>query len=461
MTDQQAPLSTTARQDTTPRTRTVHVFVRMWAVAHVVHLCAANDGRLDSPWNVTVVAAALALMLRPASGRWLAVLAVAQLADLVAEMPVSPDHWMLLGFVNLVILSTLAARRSWDTAVIAGGFPAMRAVVLVTYGAAALAKYNTGFLDPVTSCATAIAGTASFGLAEGLGVPAFFVVAVLVAETSIPILLAIPRTRRHGVRLALAFHFTLSMSPAFAVVDYSAALFALFVLFLSDEDLAAIPDRINRVARHSAVVRDARRLPWLTAVLAFVAFGLLGYLSLRASAGVLFVASQIYLLGILLAALLTWRTARPARRFGRVLWLHLPILLLVLAWVMTPYLGLRTTGVFTMFSGIRTEGEAPNHVFLPTARLVDWQDDFVVIESTNDPALETAEGGHLGVPLLELRRMATDNPGLVVEGRLHGRDVTFGPEPDQRALEPLTGWQAVYLHFRPVAVSDRPFCSVS
>ena len=44
---------------------------------------------------------------------------------------------------------------------------------------------------------------------------------------------------------------------------------------------------------------------------------------------------------------------------------------------------------------------------------------------------------------------------------MRGERVTFGPGEGQRRLEPLTGWEAKFLHFRPVAVSDRAFCSVS
>jgi hypothetical protein len=128
---------------------------------------------------------------------------------------------------------------------------------------------------------------------------------------------------------------------------------------------------------------------------------------------------------------------------------------------MAPYAGFRTTGVFTMFSNLSTEGTSPNHLFYPSLRLVDWQDEMVRIQSTNDPSMETAEGGNLAIPLMELRRMAMEDPGLVVEGELHGRPVTFGPEPGQTELEPLPAWQHKLLHFRPVPVGGQPFCSVS
>ena len=437
------------------------LFVRMWAVAHIIHLTAATGGRLDTPWNVLVVGAALVLLLRPTSGTWFVVMAVAQLVDLVVEMPYSPDHWMLIAFVNLTILVTMASRRSSSPVTLAAAFPAARTVLLVCYGAAALAKYNFNFFDPVTSCATAIAGAASYGITNRLDVGPVWIVSVLACETLIPILLAIPRTRRHGVRLGFAFHFMLSASPSFAVVDFTAALFALFLLFLSDQEIDSILGRIRRLASRSAVVRDASRKPWVTAAVALVAFGFLGYLSGRAGTGMVLLASEIYLFVMLLVVLLTWRSGTGTRAFGRLLWVQVPVIVLALLWAASPYLGSRTTAVFTMFSGIRTEGAAPNHLFLPTLHLTDWQDDFVVIESSNDSTLASTDEGRAGVPLLALRQLANDNPDLVVVGTMRGERVTFGPGEGQRRLEPLTGWEAKFLHFRPVAVSDRAFCSVS
>lgn len=441
--------------------RVICLFVRMWALAHVVHLVGFTDSALDSPWNITVVGAALFLLLHPDDGRVLALMALAQLCDLVAEMPFSPDHWMLLAFVNLILLATMAATRSTDIRKLGRAFPGIRVVVLIAYSAAALAKYNTTFLEPVTSCATAIASTASFGLTRELGATPIWAFSVLATETAIPLLLAVPATRRHGVRIALAFHFFLSASPTFAVVDFTAALFAVFLLFLPESEVCRVLDTLAAAARRSAVVRDARRWPWATAIVALVAFGFSGYLSARVGASLVFLASEIYLLAVLLACLLTWRKGSGRRPFGRPMLVHLPVFAALLVWVALPYLGFRTTSVFTMFSGLRTEGDVGNHLFMPTIRATDWQEEFVVIESSNDPALEAAEDGRAGVPLMALRRLAMDDPDLVVVGMLDGERITFGPEPGQRHLEELSYWEYKFLHFRPVAASDRPFCSNS
>jgi hypothetical protein len=442
--------------------RAVVLFVRMWAVAHIIHLAAATDSSLDTPWNALVTVSALMLLLRPYRGPWLLMMAIAQLVDLVVEMPFSPDHWILIGAVNIAILVSMVLRRTYGLTAVAAALPAVRIVLLISYSAAALAKYNTTFLDPVMSCATAIANAAGYGIADRLDVGPLWVGATIVCETAIPILLAIPSTRRHGVRLGMAFHFILSASPAFAVVDYTAALYALFLLFLPVGEVARMLDWLGAIAARSAIARDARRWPPATAALAFVAFGLLGHVLQQPAAALLWLASELYLLGLLLAVLVTWRSSeRRPRSIGRVSWAHVPVLLLVILWAANPYLGLRTTASFTMFSNLRTEGEVANHLFLPAARLTDWQDEFVVLEEANDPALASATGGVAGVPLLALRRLATDRPELVVSGTMDSQAITFGPDADQVPLEPLAGWQYKLLHFRPVAVGDRPFCSIS
>ena len=439
----------------------VHLFVRMWAIAHVIHLFAANGSALHTPWSIATVAAAIALVLDP-SRRWaLVAMLLAQLADYAAEMPGSPDHWAMIGFANLAILLTMAVKRSAGAEAVSASFPAVRAVVLITYACAAISKYNWHFLDPVTSCANAIAGRASFGLTGPVQDTLLLPITSLAMETSVPLLLLLPFTRRHWVRVAMLFHFLLSASPAFSVVDFTSALFAVFLLFLSPEEVQRILAVVRAGASRSAIVRDARRKPPVTALLAFAVFGFVGFASPALAAALVFVASEIYLLVLLVATWWTWR--RPAGRqpLGRIRWIHVPVLLLVFAWGLSPYLGLRTTGVFTMFSGVQTEGTAPNHLFLPVHHLTDWQDQMVLVTESNDPVLASSATYELAVPLIALRRIATDDPDLTVTGTVDGREVDFGPGDGETHLAPLPYWEYKLLHFRPVPVGKAAFCSIS
>lgn len=434
------------------------LFVRMWALAHVTHICAFTGARIDTPWELMTVVAAMVVLLRPHSGAWLAVLAVAQLADMLWEFPHSADHWILVGLVNLALLLTMARRRSLEVSCVTAAMPAARILVIVGYTAAALSKYNSAFFDGSTSCATAISQAASLGLVPRFEGAPVWAIPVAIVETSMPIMLAIPRTRRHAVRIGLVFHFVLSASPAFAVVDFTAALFALFIIFLSDEDVDNMLTRISKVASRSAIVRDARRKPPVTAVLAVLVFGFLGHLSYPLAVALGYVAAQIYFVAVLLAALFTWRLRTAIRPFGRLMLIQVPAVLLLVVWVASPYLGFRTSGVFTMFSGLKTEGDQANHLFLPTYDVVDWQDELVVIESVSDSGEEELTEGEVALPLMALRRIAHENPDLVVKGTIDGEKVTFGPEEGMIALEPLPWWQYKLFLFRPIGVDEHPFC---
>ena len=96
---------------------------------------------------------------------------------------------------------------------------------------------------------------------------------------------------------------------------------------------------------------------------------------------------------------------------------------------------------------------------MPTIRLVDWQDDLVVVRSTNDPAMAAAGPGRVSVPLVELRRQAALNPSLEVTGTMNGHIVELGPREGQEHIEPLGLLERKLSLFRPVWVGPEQRCS--
>jgi hypothetical protein len=451
----------TVRVDQPLQRRATVLFVRMWAIAHILHLLIADRSALDTPWNTAVVAFALAVLLKPESGRLFVAMLVAQLVEHTIEMPFSPDHWALVALVNLAILTTMAVKRSTSLDTLALAFPTARLLLLIAYGAAALSKWNTTFLDPVTSCANAIAGIITYGLVDPIAGSHAVNWGTVVTETAIFLLLAVPRTRAWGVLLGLAFHFSLSASPVIVVGDYTSTVYALFFLFLRPEVVSSTLDRTSRWASRSAVVRDARRRPPVTAALALLVLGVGGPVLGSAPVAAVYVLEQFYFIPLMLATALAVREHRGLGqvRLGRAhVLLHVPILLLAVVWALNPYLGLRTTGANTMFSNLRTESPDPNHLFMPSWRLTDWQDDMVVLRSSTDPELQAGADNDLAIPLVALRRIAMDRPGFEVTGELDGETVTFGPKDGQTELEPLPAWQHRLFLLRPVPTTDAPFC---
>ncbi|KQV72747.1 hypothetical protein ASC64_19040 [Nocardioides sp. Root122] len=441
--------------------RATRLFVRMWAVAHVLHLLIADRNALDTPWNIAVVATAIILLLHPGAGRLLATLAVLQLIEYVAEMPLSPDHWALVSFVNIALLLTMLVTRSTALESVTKALPAARLILLVAYGAAAVSKWNTSFLDPLTSCANALADVVSHGLIGPVSESHTLSYGAAITEAMVFLLLTVPRTRCWGVLLGMTFHFTLSSSPTLVVGDFTSTVFALFVLFLSPELASRVLDRTSSWAARSAIARDARRHPLATAAIAFVVLGFGGYLAMAVTMAGMYVFEQLYFIGLLIATALSVREQRAASPLGRIRLVHLPVVAMAVLWALNPYLGLRTTGSFTMFSNLRTESPAPNHLFMPSFRLTDWQDEMVTVTGSNDPQLRTGAENRLAVPVVTLRRMATDDRDLEVTGLLHGRNVRFGPGPGQVRLQPLSWWQHKLFLLRPVTTDDRPFCSQS
>jgi hypothetical protein len=440
--------------------RTTVLFVRMWAIAHILHLLIADRSALDTPWNTAVVALALAVLLKPSSGRLFVAMLVAQLIEHTIEMPFSPDHWALVAMVNVAILLTMLAKRSTGLDALAATFPTARLLLLIAYGAAALSKWNTTFLDPVTSCANAIAGIITYGLVDPITDSYLVNWGTVATETAIFVLLALPRTRTWGVLLGLAFHFSLSASPIIVVGDYTSTVYALFFLFLRPEVVVSVLDRTSSWAGRSAVVRDARRRPPVTAALALVVLGFGGHVLGSAPVAAVYVLEQFYFVPLIIATALAVRQHRGSRqaRIGRAHPLHVPVLLLAVLWALNPYLGLRTTGVNTMFSNLRTESPAPNHLFMPSWRVTDWQDEMVVLQSSTDPELQAGADNDLALPLVALRRIAMDRPGFEVTGVVDGETVTYGPGEGQVGLEPLPGWHHRLFLLRPVPTTEAPFC---
>ncbi|KRA37406.1 hypothetical protein ASD81_01345 [Nocardioides sp. Root614] len=439
--------------------RMLLAFVRLWAFALLLHVCMADRHRLDTLWGVAVAALSFAVLVRPASLRLFGILLIAQLADMVAEMPYSPNHWMLDGFVGLTILACFALRREVTLDALRRAVPGIRIVLLIAYSAAALAKYNTTFLDPVTSCASAIASRASFGATRDLPMDPVWMLVTITAESLIPLLLLIPATRRHGVRFGMAFHCLITLSPAIGVQDFSATLIALFFLFLSAPDAEHLLDRLQRLTGKSAVVRDVRRFPDVAAFLGLLAIGFAGYVSFAAASAATNVISKVVLVAVVIAAVWSWRQPAPTAPLAGITWIQLPMILLTLAWAMNPYLGLRTTASFTMFSSLTTEGTEANHLFLPSVHLTDWQEDLVYIQSSNDASIDRAADSDVAIPLMGLRSIAMNDSDLEVTGVLHGQQVTFGPEAGQTPLEPLSWWQRKYAHFHAIPVGDHAFCT--
>lgn len=254
---------------------------------------------------------------------------------------------------------------------------------------------NGTFFDAELSCAALMSSAVAWfdpSLLAGSWqvVPAIW--GTVIVEATLPVLLAIPRTRVAGLLLGGAFHLVLALAGN---VPFTAVMLAFYVAFLPP-GLPAWAHAALSGGRGFALVSRLRRVPGWIEPVAFA--GLVGCWmggALLSPAEPAIAEALIdngtrllVVVAILLAAfgLTRWR-ARPAaasapRRAGRSLRLGHPVFvlgtLLLVANALTPYLGLKTATSFNMFSNLRTEPGRWNHAFVPeSVRIFGYQDQQV------------------------------------------------------------------------------------
>ncbi|MEO7428248.1 MAG: HTTM domain-containing protein, partial [Acidimicrobiales bacterium] len=242
------------------------LFAVLWALAAVWHLLG-NTGTAPA-WAQAVLVVGIGLtLIRPGAVLPLSVLAVGGLLTMWEEAPLLGNHWLLAGFVDLTILLAAIAgvvrRRAGDrTGLAERVFPAARLCLLGFYVFAGFAKLNLSFFDRSVSCAAFYLkeSTASIGL-HGLlpgsaSVEWAAIVGTALIELSIPVLLIRRRTRAAGVMLGLVFHALLAIDRRHEFFDFSAVLFALFVLFLPPTSGTWVAERVGSIRARLALRDD-------------------------------------------------------------------------------------------------------------------------------------------------------------------------------------------------------------
>ncbi len=444
-----------------------HLFTRMWAAAALAHVVGNGwQGDLLPSPNAgglalaAVSVAALAALVRP--GRVaLLVLSATIVVSAVVEMPVLGNHWLLAALVSLAYL--LSGGR-W-----AGFEPAARLILLVVYSFAAFAKVNSGFTDPVVSCALYYADQTLAAVGAGpvdptspAGTALPWVVGAI--ELSVPVLLIIRRTRWFGVLLALGFHTAISLDLGQHFYDFSAVLAALFVLFL--------PDAWSRTA-----CQRLRDLPGtLTAALGGVVGVLLIALVLvalvppavlpLATTRLPFVVWVPYAVTVIVLVLLGPRRGeRLDWRPAALTWLAVA---LALVNGLTPWTETKTAFGYTMYSNLEAAQGRTNHELVPaTLPLRSDLDRLVAVEGSTDSGLQAyADSGWL-LPWPSFAVYVQQHPGLTVSYRdgvapdgSGGRPAQITPADDlEQALGDVPWWWP-WMPLRALDSQSPPRCQV-
>ena len=353
-----------------------YFFATAWSTAVLFSLLSNSDWFLElrvSPGSpkalleTALAIAALIVLWKPRSQAALLGMAALQVTDVTWMLPFAFNHRLVLAAVNAALL-VCAARALWSSPgsrplphPVECSAPAARAIVVLVYAFAFLAKLNTDFLDPASSCAVAFTRHISPLVDQVPGAARAAVYGTLLVESALPLLLVVPRTRAYGVILGLAFHLGLSFDLVQHFVDFSAVMSSLLLLF------------VRRDVREDASQRWSRRLAIAFGVLIASGFGVhtLGAGD-RATRLVLIVALQLlwlaYAAGLLVLAV-RFRGATPAgmrETFGLRPAL-VPVVALVALNGLAPYLGLKTHTAWNMYSNLDVQPDRSNHLLVPVS----------------------------------------------------------------------------------------------
>ena len=438
-----------------PHDSACSIFCLLWAIAALLHIIWDNVLLHSAPFTtvgplseIVLACAAAAVIQRPSSVRRLLLLAAVQVLQVGYQLPYTPNHWLLTGFVNLTILCAAIGlkARAWRSPLCSAELyrvftPAVRLAVIIFYFFTFFHKLNADFLDPSSSCAATFIGHIT-DLFSVPSLPALAPLAIFVTlgvEGALPIGLAIPRLRLPAVLLGAGFHFLLALDIVKMFYNFSSVMVALLWVFVPPA--AAVPlvrvrRCLPRAVRGKPVWRSVVRLFFnrfhflagygLTLVLCWfspdISLGLniVGFSLLwLALAGTLCVAvgyawrprrvrkeptpplarhpSQEGMccsppwrggpeLGEGPGWVPSWRQSGSHNRRRSSLLLLIPCLVLLNG--LGPYLGLKLRSAWQMYSNLRVDDAGSNHFLIPRSLDIGgFLADSVVIVSTSDGLL--------------------------------------------------------------------------
>ena len=255
------------------------IFSLLWAIAALLHIIWDTVLLHNAPFTtvgplseIVLACAAAAVLHRPSSVRRLLILAVVQVLQVGYQLPYTPNHWLLTGFVNLTILCAALSlkARVWRSPLRSAELyrtfaPSVRLTVIIFYFFTFFHKLNADFLDPSSSCAVTFIGhiTDFFSLPSLPTLASLAIFVTLGVEGLLPIGLALPRLRLPAVLLGAGFHFLLALDIVKMFYNFSSVMVALLWVFVppaAAASLVRVRRCLPRIVRGTPVWRSVVRL---------------------------------------------------------------------------------------------------------------------------------------------------------------------------------------------------------
>ncbi len=423
--------------------------------------------------TIALFGAALLVLFRPSAPIAFFILLAVHLGYVYQRLPHVPNHSILAACIDLTILSAaiihLATNRTWkvEPGELYRSFASVvRIELLVLYFFVVFHKLNNGFFHTEESCSAVmylrLAREYPF-LPTADWARSAAIYSTILIEAAIPIMLVARGLRLAGLLLAFGFHFALAMDPGDVVFNFSAALIALFFLFLPEDFVVALSSTLTPLRR--MWLDQSQWLAWgmsratvyllLPALFATLIFrnAIATGLTYEASRAVWVVYSS-FIAAVFLATVLrhglNLESARDLLAVRSPGLLIFPALLVVNGFM--PYLGAKTETSFAMYSNLRTEGGHSNHWVMPASMQVwDYQRDLVTIRRTSVRRIQRLANRGFQWTYFEFKWLMRDYPDASVTFERNGvvkvvRKVKDDPELMDAGAVPMRKM----LKFRPV-----------
>lgn len=456
---------------------TYKIFCVTWAIATLFHMAQSRVYTAEFHYLLLTLAA-IAVLLKPQSTLRLIALIILQLYDVVARAPYVSNHWTLTAFVNLTIVSAWAyliiSRKTFRLDI--GEFlrffaPVVRIQILILYFFVVLHKLNSGFFSVDFSCAAVLYKAQHLESVLPISDTTLLtnIYTTIFIETLIPVLLLFAATRNIGLLIGVIFHCIIGFNSFNGFYDFSAMIFASYVLFTGPNFARAVRSFYHRVTTLLGQLQSSlTQFSWprLAVLLALfgVGFGLVAVLASWSKDYFRLLWGGYSLLFILLFAWSLrgkpWQRPALSFRLPQLAFLLFPALLFING--ASPYLGLKTESSFAMFSNLRTEGGITNHFFIPAStQLFDFQKDVVEIVRSSDPQLQAmADKGQL-LPYFQFKNHVASNRPAHVEYRRGGQQQSFHlatASPDDALLRKSPFLMRKIMGFRAIAKNEPQPC---